>query len=106
MSLKIVLLAFLSLLAFNSDADAVENCAKKAELFAVAKEKKLSPKKTFRAKNTVAVTDLEVLKANGIKKDEVVFSTEIHDAEGAFVAYDVIVKKHNCKLVSLKATEL
>ena len=91
-------------LVFSSAAFA--NCQKKAESYAVASELKDNSKGKFQAKGTQKVTDAKTLKAYGAKADEEMYNTEVYDADGAFVPYDVTVKTKNCALVSAKAVTL
>ncbi len=90
----------------NSSLSFGENCKKAAEEAAISKEKKANKSEKLKAKNTEMLTDPGALKAYGIKADEDSFSTEVYDSKGAFVPYDIVVKKGNCKIVSVKATTL
>jgi hypothetical protein len=100
MTLALIVLAGVPALTFATD------CKKQAEEAAISSAKKEDKKLQFHAKNTSIDTDKENLKAYGVKKDEESIFTEIYDSKGAFVPYDVLLKKKNCKIISVKATTL
>jgi hypothetical protein len=102
---KLFLVIAFSLSSFSVFAEETL-CMKQAENAAIAEEKKENKKEKYQAKNTERTLDSKVLKAAGIKDDEEIFTTEVHNSKGAFSMYDVLVKKAGCKILSVKSASM